>query len=309
MQRFLYGTSIQNAVREAAEKSNRAYLVSGFIKAGFLQKTGLKAKADLKVISRWRLSDLVGRGSDIAAANEIHSFGGAFLIHPRVHAKVFLFDQVAFVGSANLTTSGLPGVDGTGNVEAALLTSDLTDIEEFFNCLLNSSTQVTKELVEEISLEVDRLLEAKNGSTYEDYSRMPTAFEKHIDNKRLKSFTGADFPWSSSPGDLMIGNLSDPSIEHDLELFSLPTSPNRNMLQNAFLQSRCYAWLSEQTTSETLFGDLSARLHNSLDGDPRPYRRDVKRLLSNLVAWALELDPEHFKQKRFRRTATYKTTR
>ena len=40
------------------------------------------------------------------------------------------------------------------------------------------------------------------------------------------------------------------------------------------------------------FGQLTAELHDALVEDPKPYRKDVKTLLANLLAWAQTLRME-----------------
>ena len=40
------------------------------------------------------------------------------------------------------------------------------------------------------------------------------------------------------------------------------------------------------------FGQLTAELHDALVEDPKPYRKDVKTLLANLLAWAQGLRME-----------------
>ncbi|WP_213544995.1 phospholipase D family protein [Vannielia litorea] len=283
--------------------------MSGFIKSGLLPRAGINKKSDLRVFSRWRLSDLVGGGSDLDAAREVLAVGGNFSIHPRLHAKVFVFDDIAFVGSANLTGSGLPTVEGTGNLEAALATPQISEVVDFVTDLCNHSMLLSDELVEEISREVERLTQPEAVALTEASTRMPAAFERVARETQQRPFTGADFPWCDGPAEVMIGEVSEPSVEHDLELFSLAPNPSLAALKTSFLQSRCYAWLSSQTEDEVRYGDLTARLHDALDGDPRPYRREVKRLLSNLLAWAVECDPDRFLQISHSYTRSYRSVR
>ena len=41
---------------------------------------------------------------------------------------------------------------------------------------------------------------------------------------------------------------------------------------------------------EIYFGELSSILHNTIVSDPKPYRKDVKLLLANLLSIVEELD-------------------
>lgn len=307
MLRLLYGPDLHDAVREAAHLSERSWLVSGFVKSGFMQVAGIDQTSNLQVFSRWRLSDLVLGGSDVSAAREVLTQGGDFFVHPRLHAKVFLFDDVAFVGSANLTCSGLPSFQKTGNIEAALATSKISEVAAFIESLREDSWLLNEGLVEEISSEVKRRQELQPQSLMESSSMMPEAFERIAREAQKRFLSGADFPWCEGPADVMIGAASDPTVGHDLELFSLRPNPSRCALRSSFLQSRCYAWLRSEAQSDVRFGELAARLHDALDGDPRPYRREVKRLLSNLLAWAIECDPNHFHEIPHRYTRSYRS--
>ena len=40
------------------------------------------------------------------------------------------------------------------------------------------------------------------------------------------------------------------------------------------------------------FGELSARLHNVVVADPKPYRKDIKQMLANLLRLIEELEME-----------------
>ncbi|NOD36649.1 MULTISPECIES: phospholipase D-like domain-containing protein [unclassified Ruegeria] len=304
---LLHGTSLQRKLLEVAQKSERAWLVSGFIKSGFLPRIGIREDADLRVVSRWRLGDLVSGGSDLEAAHEVFAFGAKFLIHPRIHAKVFLFDETAFVGSANLTGSGLPSIEGTGNLEAAVVTKNTSEIVEFIDDLTKTSVLLTDKLLKEIADEVEQLRSSQPTPATDTYSKMPTAFERVAKEQTTRSFTGADFPWCERPAEVMVGTASDPRVAHDLELFSLNSNPSLPELKEAFLNSRCYSWLKMQTQRDTRFGELTTRLHNALDGDPKPYRKDVKKLLSNLLAWSIELDPDGIHEQSYRRTRSYRS--
>ena len=70
-------------------------------------------------------------------------------------------------------------------------------------------------------------------------------------------------------------------------------SGDKESLINSFRWSPAYLWLMDQLNEkngEIYFGELSARLHNSLVTDPKPYRKDVKALLSNLIQMIVVLD-------------------
>jgi hypothetical protein len=59
--------------------------------------------------------------------------------------------------------------------------------------------------------------------------------------------------------------------------------------------TRILQWLTRELSAvedgQLYFGAIAAKLHEALIDDPRPYRRDVKTLLVNLLSW-IKLYPE-----------------
>ena len=49
------------------------------------------------------------------------------------------------------------------------------------------------------------------------------------------------------------------------------------------------AVIVDEAEKEMYFGAITAQLHNTLLNEPKPYRQDVKQLLSNLLNWVTEL--------------------
>ena len=65
--------------------------------------------------------------------------------------------------------------------------------------------------------------------------------------------------------------------------------------------------LKELPNSEIYFGALSAELHKVIINDPKPFRKEIKNLQSNLLNWITELKmddviidrPNHSQRIRF----------
>lgn len=65
--------------------------------------------------------------------------------------------------------------------------------------------------------------------------------------------------------------------------------------REAFRWSNAYLWLLETLKKNggcMYFGALSEKLHNALVSDPKPYRRDVKQMLTNLLSLCNQLGME-----------------
>jgi hypothetical protein len=70
----------------------------------------------------------------------------------------------------------------------------------------------------------------------------------------------------------------------------------KDNIKQYFISSKCYNWLKNLLLSsennESYFGMLSKKLHEALISDPKPYRQEVKEILSNLLGWIAYLNIE-----------------
>ena len=94
-----------------------------------------------------------------------------------------------------------------------------------------------------------------------------------------------DFPPCPHPNDLSADNLA---------FLNLSASATAEMIHCAFENSKSVRWLysliKSQPSQEIYFGAITAALHDVLLNEPKPYRRAVKELLSNLLNWIVDLD-------------------
>ena len=63
-------------------------------------------------------------------------------------------------------------------------------------------------------------------------------------------------------------------------------SGDLNAFKEVFRWSNAYLWLLKlvkDNDGEMYFGAVTEKLHNALVTDPKPYRRDVKQMLANLL--------------------------
>ncbi|WP_181893068.1 hypothetical protein [Falsiruegeria mediterranea] len=306
---FLFGAQLSEAIIESAARCSNACLVSGFIKSDFLQRLNIGQNCKVEVFSRWRLSDLVSGASDLQAFEEVANRGGRFFINPKLHAKVFVFDDTVFCGSANLTASGLPRSDIAGNIEAGVVMPMSRGVADLISTLRHDSLLLSKDIFEQIKNEVSQCEAEAETYSNEGHSRMPSAFENAVLLKSERTLTGYELPWTESPGDLLLGESALSEVVHDLELFYLKKGPSRASIASAFLHSRCHSWLVRNTQEPISFGGLTAKLHADLRGDPLPYRSQIKNLLRNLLTWAVECDSDYFHQTYHRRTTSYQSSR
>ena len=72
-------------------------------------------------------------------------------------------------------------------------------------------------------------------------------------------------------------------------------------IKKAFFEAIPFRWLINILSNHDnviYHGELGKLLHDAFIDDPRPYRKDVKQLLNNLLSWIKILDIESIKIER-----------
>lgn len=80
-----------------------------YVKANALTRllTDVSPESSLVCVTRWTPHDLAVGASDIECRTIVTERGGAFRLHPSLHAKYYRIDKVVLIGSANLTSAAL----------------------------------------------------------------------------------------------------------------------------------------------------------------------------------------------------------
>ena len=127
----------------------RIVVVSAFVRGDALSRILSDANSDVPVtvFARWRLADLVCGASDLSAFDVARERGAEFRIHSALHAKAFIADNSALVGSANVTLSAF-GESANPNTEILVPTSaNEPCIQSLLKSLLAESTIVDEDYV------------------------------------------------------------------------------------------------------------------------------------------------------------------
>lgn len=102
----------------AAER--RVVVVSAFVRSETLGPLLLRVSPNVQIdlYARWRIADLVAGASDAGVFCVAQSNNARFRVHSALHAKIYIADDNALIGSANATDSGLGRPGGkSGNLE------------------------------------------------------------------------------------------------------------------------------------------------------------------------------------------------
>ena len=285
-----YRDELVSVVRETVRYLD---IASAFITAKGLAAIliHLKPTVKVRVLSRWRLSDLIGGASDLEVYPALRHLGIGFHVNQDLHAKTVLSDrQIIVLGSANLTSRGLHLENSDGNIELGVrilaVDEDVVEMDRLFA----SSVKMTDVLFEEICASVDAFGGAP-ALTEPEYSTTVKALWQ-------PSVTGLwvrDLFWSSEPN-----NISSAQVDslHDAELLGVLPDQGRSSIDiDHFRSLSSVVWLIQELTEnggELYFGSITNRLHHVLLEDPKPYRKDVKALTINLLTWCALTLPETF---------------
>lgn len=266
--------------------TEQLHIISAFCKKSALEFIESNIQTNLcekKILVRFLLSDIVNGVTDFELYEYCKANGWKLYIRFDLHAKTYVFDRKRLVlGSANLTNNGL-GLNYGGNYElsyfADIESGDLKKIDSLFeNAIL-----MTDELYEKMKLDYQASKSHKNSTTA---LKWDSSIEQQF-NPIIDALFTYDFPCAPEP------DFNDVSCFEFLELNCIPT---KEELKEAFRWSKAFLWfynyVSKSPNKTSYFGAITAELHNTLINDPRPYRKEVKDLLENMLKWIQFLEIE-----------------
>jgi len=226
--------------------------------------------SEKRIMLRFRLDDLVKGSTDFSVIDFCRNRGWKVYIRFDLHAKTYIVDgKRGFIGSANATNSGLSLISH-GNMEMGTL----IDVDE-----------VDMEKIEKLYMDAILIDDMIYSKLKEQYQGTETCA------------AGKQYVWSDE-----IRNLFNPKIttlfSHELpekdkfeigeyvSFLDMEYNGNIVKLKEAFRWSNSYLWLLnvlKENDGCMYFGTITEKMHDALVSDPKPYRKDVKQLLSNLL--------------------------
>ncbi len=232
---------------------------------------------EVRVICRLLPSDVLSGSSQLSALSTALEKGIRVSCLHSLHAKIYAIDdEIIYVGSANLTNNGLK-IYGVGNLEASIKINASQPNLAFIDNICVSST----ELDEEILKKMQSCIDLKESKIF--FDKWPEGVLKEEEGIWVR-----DFFWTQ-PG------TDENSLEqiHDFELLGIESfDSTKEALKLQVLKARCVRWLIGKlevaSENELYFGTLTKILHDELKDDPSPYRKDIKSLLQNMLAYCEE---------------------
>lgn len=279
---ILVSKRILDRIREELSVSTESFLlISAYCKlplVKYFDTCIANEGVEKKLIVRFRPDDITSGASDLEVYPYCRDNGWKLYFRLDLHAKTYVFDRLrCIIGSANATSSGL-NIGGIGNYEMAAV-CELADKDiKVLDLLLLGAVEMNDSIYKTMRSAIECC--SPNNTAI-------SSWPKEIADMFAPDYSllfAEDFPACQHP--------SDASAE-DLVFLNLLPGTSTEEIKIAFHRSKCFQWLfnlvKDSHAQEMYFGAITAALHNTLLNEPKPYRRDVKQLLSNLLSWVDDL--------------------
>ena len=297
---LLYGQQIwQQLCNSAALSVERAWIASAYVTSNRLEELCSavpESVYDKCILVRWQKADLICGASDLESYLVAKRLGWRFFVNLNLHAKMYIFDNDCMSGSANLTYKGMCGVSPPGNHEVVESGVNAVEGAIWYSSVIKSSCEINDNLFENISKSVQSAADNIDQLAVLDHSYDGPLTSVLTVNSVIELST-KDMFWSKNV-EYFINNIANPHVDsdvnHDMELLGIVGYEGIKTIGEKFLVSKAFQWLLKTVDGEIYFGELTSLLGSVLNDDPRPYRKDIKILLNNLIAWTAEYGKKYF---------------
>ena len=271
---ILFTNEITKAViKELRNAEQSVQIISAYCKEESIKRLARNIRDDIfdkKIMIRFRLDDLIRGSTDFDVAEYCLSSGWEVYFRFDLHAKTYIVDNKrGIVTSANATGRGL-AIEQQGNMEMGTLVDiespDIKKIDELYR----DAIKLDKVLLEEFRKQYEKIDKQEKNIRYTWDINICSRFNPHIN-----SLFSYELP------------LKEVYEEGDYIEFLDMDFLNVYDFKETFRWSNAYLWLMtvlKENDGCMFFGALSSNLHEVLITDPKPYRKDVKILLSNLLS-------------------------
>lgn len=288
---ILVSQKILNRIHDELSQSTESFLlISAYCKLPLVKyfdscitNTGIEKK----LVVRFRPEDITSGASDLEIYPYCRDHGWKLYFRLDLHAKTYVFDHLrCIIGSANATSSGM-NIGGTGNYEMATV-CELADKDlRSLDLLLRGSVEMNDDIYNAMETTI---------TSHSQQQKNVLSWPQNLLDMFVPDYSllfAEDFPTCPHPAD---------ATDEDLIFINLASGMPTEIIKASFVESKCFQWLvstiKKQEMQEMYFGAISANLHNILLNDPKPFRKDVKQLLSNLLNWIDDLDIDELRVDR-----------
>lgn len=284
---ILFSNEIMDAVvKELHRATDSVQIITAYCKEKTFKYLDSEINTEVqekKLLVRFRLDDVLKGSTDFEILSYGMEHGWKVYVRFDLHAKTYIVDNKrGLVGSANVTNSGL-NIGKAGNMEmAAFVDVEPNDIEKIGN-LFNDAILVDAEILNNLKHQFDSVEKTEKSEGRSWDNSIMKLFNPHIET--LFSYE--------------LPNIIPEELELKtgwyFQFLDEYYDGNKNKLKEIFRWSNAYLWLLDTLSNNggcMFFGELSVALQNAVVSDPKPYRRDVKQMLANLLKLSEVLEME-----------------
>ena len=277
---ILFSSEIMDTViKELHKATDSVQIITAYCKEKTFKYLDAEIGSDVKekrLLVRFRLDDVIKGSTDFGVIDYGLKHGWKVFVRFDLHAKTYIVDNKrGLVGSANATNSGL-NIGKSGNMEmAAFVDVEPADIEKISN-LFKDAILIDEDILMNLKRQFDSVKKTDNADGYSWDSSIMSLFNPHIET--LFSYELPE-DFELKKGEYF--QFLDESFDG-----------NKEKLKELFRWSNSYLWLLDtlrDNEGSMYFGALSAALHIAVVSDPKPYRKDIKQMLANMLKLIEEL--------------------
>ena len=280
---ILFANEILESVKKELQSAIQSVqIITAYCKASsfdYLNACISSEVKEKKLLVRFRMDDIIKGSTDFSILESGLLNGWSVFVRFDLHAKTYIVDNKrGFVGSANATDAGL-SIGRNGNLEMATLVDIETHDIEKIDKLFKDAILVDDNLIKKMKSQITAVKAVDTCSNYSWDISIKNMFKPHIET--LFSY---ELPEECSLRKGEYFSFIDKEYTGNIEEF-----------RESFRWSNAYLWLVSvlrENEGCIYFGALSEKLHNVMVSDPKPYRRDVKNMLSNLLSLIDQLQME-----------------
>lgn len=280
---ILFSNEIMDAVvKELHKATDSVQIITAYCKEKTFKYLDAEIGPDVKekkLLVRFRMDDVLKGSTDFEILDYGINHGWKVFVRFDLHAKTYIVDNKrGLVGSANATSSGL-NIGKSGNMEmAAFVDVEPADIDKIGN-LFKDAILIDEDILMNLEAQFNSVEKTDSIEGHSWDSTIMSLFNPHIET--LFSYElPEDFELKQGEYFQFLDESFDGNIDK---------------LKESLRWSNSYLWLLDTLKNNEgcmYFGALSAALHNAVVSDPKPYRRDIKNMLANLLKLIEELGME-----------------
>ena len=272
----------EELIKNISVSKRRIDIVTAFCKVDsikFLEEF-IPQDVEKRLLVRFRLQDLIMKSSDIELYDYCKEHNWKLFIDTNLHAKVYLIDDLCFIGSANLTGSGL-SINRIGNIEGSYKFKLEENDEIVLEKLFSESVELTDDLYNKMLNDYN-----KNKDIVIKEIKWNEEINKSLEEK-FDILLQQDFPINNYPDDLSCDEI----------YLNIKKTDDLKEIKKKFEDSKIMRWLINELNSkdnkELYFGEVSEKLHSLIFKEPKIYRIEVKELQKKMYNWLIKLNYEY----------------